>query len=806
MLTTFAALAMLQSGSVNQDPATEARISAVLAQMTLEEKIDVIAGVDGFYVREMPKAGLPRLKMSDGPVGVRNDGPTTAYPAGFTLAATWNPDLANQFGTGIGRDARARGVHIWLGPGVNLSRVVQNGRNFEYLGEDPLLAGRIATEIVKGVQSQGVSATVKHFAGNEHENDRNNDDSIVDERTLRELYLKPFEMVVKDGKVGAVMTSYNLLNGVHASASKYLMDDVLKGEWGFKGLVMSDWGGVHETDGPFLNGLDLEMPDPHHFNRTTLLGRLQSGALPTATLDDKVRRILRVAYAMNWDKRPQKDPSILLDDPQNAAAAIEVAREGAVLLKNKGNVLPLNKPSQKILVVGPNADPAVTGGGGSAYTTPNRSVSVRQALERLAPAGTQVSYLPGYASMDRAFQETKFDDGLKAETFNNRNLEGEPTRVRTVQSINMSNSSRTNFSTRWTGQFTAKESGEHLLVMQCDDGMRVFIDGEKVFDEWHDQASTIYTKPIMLTAGKPVKVVVEYYQGGGDAVAKFGIVKSLSNSLEKELPADAVSGADAVVACVGFKGNGQPYEGEGSDRPWELPAEQVAMLRRLVSLNKRVIVVLNAGAGVATKPWIDGAAGFIQAGYPGGEGNLALAEILYGKTSPSGKLPTSFPAEIQGTYYASAYPSVNRKMVYREGPFIGYRWFDANKATPLYPFGFGLSYSTFALSKPSVENGEQIRVSVELKNTGKMSAAETVQVYAEPPKGQAPRAPRELRAFKRVSLAPGQSQRVSMSFDRKDLAWYDAQGKRWVVDPGTYRLRIGTSSRSLPLTVAVKVP
>lgn len=799
MLTMLAALATLQS-----DPALEARITSVLAQMTLEEKIDILGGVDGFYVHDMPKAGLPKLKMADGPVGVRNDGPTTAYPAGFSLAATWDPSLANRFGTAIGRDARARGVHIWLGPGVNLARVVQNGRNFEYLGEDPFLAGKIATEIVKGVQAQGVAATVKHFAANEHENDRNNDDSIVDERTLRELYLKPFEMVVKDGKVAAVMTSYNLVNGTHASENEHLIQGILKGEWGFKGIVMSDWVSVYSAEGPYRNGLDLEMPSGQWMNRKNLQASIEGGKLPSSYLDDKVRRILRVSYALGWDKRPQKNGTISLDDATNAKAAIEVARQGTVLLKNRGGALPLVKRGQKILVVGPNADPAVTGGGGSAYTTPNRSVSVLEAMKRLAPSGTKVSYLAGYASLDRAFQETVFDGGLKAERFDNKNLEGEP-RVRTVQSINMSSNGRNDYSIRWTGQFMPKESGQHLLVMRCDDGMRVWIDGSKVFDEWHDQGATTYTRPISLTAGRPVKVVVEYYQGGGEAVAKFGIVRKLANSLEKELPADVVKGADAVVACVGFKGQGQPYEGEGSDRPWELPAEQEAMLRRLVSLNKRVVVVLNAGAGVATKGWINGAAGLVHAGYPGGEGNLALAEILYGKTSPSGKLPTSFPAEIKGTYYAGAYPSVGRKMIYREGPFIGYRWLDRNKVAPLFPFGFGLSYSSFALSKPSVSNGATVRVAVDLRNTGKMAASETVQVYAEPPKSRVARAARELRAFKKIALAPGQSQRVTLSFDRKELAWYDAQNRKWVVDPGTYRLRIGTSSRNLPLTVEVKV-
>lgn len=797
MLTLIAALSMVQG-----DAGLEARVDAVLAKMSMTEKIDLLGGVDGFYVRAIPEANLPRLKMSDGPVGVRNDGPTTAYPAGFTLAATWDPELANRFGTAIGRDARARGVHIWLGPGVNLARTVQNGRNFEYLGEDPLLAGKTATEIVKGVQSQGVVATIKHYAGNEHENDRNNDDSIIDERTLRELYIKPFEMVVRDAKPGALMTSYNLVNGQHASENYHLVTEILKGEWNFKGIVMSDWTSTYSPDGPYKNGLDLEMPSARMMNREKLMPLIQNGTLSTSILDDKVRRILRVALAMEWDKRPQKDPSISLDDRTNAAAAMEVAREGMVLLKNKG-VLPLTAAKQKILVVGPNADPAVTGGGGSAYTTPNHPISVKEAMTKLAPAGTTVEYAPGFSSLDQAVRNTVFDGPLKLENFNGTELQGEPTSTREVSSINMSRANgRTNYSTRWTGQYTAKESGSYTVVARADDGMRVFIDGKKVVDEWHDQAETTYTASIPLTAGKPVKVVVEYYQGTGAAVAKFGITRDFGASLEKELPTDFVKSFDAVVACVGFSNSS---ESEGFDRPWELPKEQVAMLKRLVSLNKKVIVVLNAGAGVATEGWIDKAAGFVHAGYPGGEGNLALAEILYGKTSPSGKLPTSFPAKLEGTYYATAYPSVGKKMVYREGPFIGYRWLDANNVAPLYPFGFGLSYSKFSLSKPQLQAGNVVRVVVTLKNTGKMAAAETVQLYAEPPKGPVARAPRELRAFKRVMLAPGASQEVILAFPWDDLARYDATAKKWVTDKGAYTLRIGTSSRSLPISIPLTV-
>lgn len=816
MLTLIVALAAVAPGQFSQglfggDAALEAKVEAALARLTLEEKIELLGGVDGFYTHDIPKANLPRLKMSDGPVGVRNDGPTTAYPAGFTLAASWDPELVRRFGVAIGRDARARGVHIWLGPGVNPARVMQNGRNFEYMGEDPFLAGTLASEVVKGVQSQGVVATVKHFAGNEHESDRNNDDSIIDERTLREIYLKPFEIIVKKGGVAALMSSYNLVNGQHASENRHLLTEILKNEWGFKGLVMSDWGSVYSANGPYQNGLDLEMPDARWMNKKNLLEPIRSGALPQSDLDDKVRRLLRVAYAMKFDERPQQDKSVSLDDPANAKTAIEAAAEGMVLLKNDHNVLPLK--ASRILVVGPNADPAVTGGGGSAYTTPNRAVSLRNAMADRKPASVTIDYTPGVTNDAAAARQTSWTE-LHADYFAGTKLEGTPLLSRTETRIDnrwrrapAPGLPAQNFSVRWTGTYTPKQTGKAVLSVRVDDGIRVNVDGKRLIDEWHDQGTTSYSAPLETTAGKPMKIEVEYYQGGGEAVAQVGIAADPESEMETTLPKDKVAGYDAIVACVGFTGTGQPYEGEGSDRSWTLPAEQEAMLRRLVSLNKNVIVVLNAGAGVATEGWIGKAAGFVHAGYPGGEGNLALADLLYGRRNFEGKLPTSFPAKLEGTYYEKAYPSHDRKMVYNETLFMGYRWFDAAKVKPLYPFGYGLSYTNFKVGKASASSGDTIHVSATVENVGGRPGAEVVQVYSEPPKVEGvARAVRELRAFQKVRLGAHETKSVDLTFSRSDLARYDVAKKAWVVDPGVYKLRIGTSSRDLSLTVSVTIP
>src|SRR5882672_5632254 len=343
-LNVISALAQAPARTTAPDTATvERRVESLLSQMTLEEKIDLLGGVDGFYMRGIPRLGLPRLKMADGPMGVRNFGPATAMAAGIGLAATWNTTLAERVGAELGRDARAKGVHFLLAPGVNIYRAPMNGRNFEYFGEDPFLAARIAVGYIRGVQSQGVSATVKHYMGNNSEFDRHNTDSIIDERTMREIYLPVFEAAVKEAQVGAIMDSYNLTNGQHMSQNKYLLTDVVKKEWGFDGLIMSDWSGTYDGIEAANGGLDLEMPAGLYMNRKNLLPAIQQGLVSVATIDDKVRRILTTAVRFGWLDRSQTGLSIPRYNLQGRQVALNTAREGMTLLKNEGNLLPLNK-------------------------------------------------------------------------------------------------------------------------------------------------------------------------------------------------------------------------------------------------------------------------------------------------------------------------------------------------------------------------------------------------------------------------------------------------------------------------------
>src|ERR1700693_4248888 len=479
------------SQTQTSSPDVEARANSLLKKLTLDEKIDLIGGVDDFYIRAIPKIGLPRLRMADGPVGVRNYGPSTVF-GGISLAASWDPEFAERIGAIIGEDARARGVHFMLGPGVNIYRAPMCGRNFEYFGEDPFLASRTAVAYIRGMQSEGVSATIKHFAGNNQEYDRHNIDSIIDERTMREIYLPTFEAAVKEAHVGAIMDSYNLTNGIHMSQNGHLNTDVAKKEWGFDGIIMSDWDSTYDGVGAANGGLDLEMPSGRFMNRATLLPAVKSGQVSEATIDDKVRRILRTAIRFGWLDREQTDLSVSQYNYEGGRVTLEAARSGMVLLKNDGNFLPLDKAKIKsIAVVGPDAYPAQVVGGGSAGVRPFTAVSYLEGLAEYLGASATVYYEKGIPSLAEMADATEFSSdrggkqrGLSAELFNNPNMSGEPALRRSDQPINFDRAAgegvnQNEVSARWTGYFTPGTPGEYLIFVLGggeEGGSRLYLD------------------------------------------------------------------------------------------------------------------------------------------------------------------------------------------------------------------------------------------------------------------------------------------------------------------------------------------
>ena len=812
------ALAIAETTALaSSDEAVEARVDSILEKMTLEEKIDLIAGVDFFYLRGVPRLGVPRLRMVDGPMGVRNDGPATAFAGGIALAATWNTELAERIGMEFGRDARAKGGHFLLAPGVNIYRAPVAARNFEYFGEDPFLASRMAVSFINGVQSQGVAATIKHYVANNSEFDRNNTDSIVDERTLREIYLPAFEAAVKEASVGAIMDGYNLTNGLYMSQHAYLNDTVAKREWGFRGVIMSDWISTYDAIGAANGGLDIEMPDGSQFNREKLVPAIESGEVSMATLDDKVRRILRVAVAFGWLDREQLDRYIPRYNLQGHEAALQGAREGMVLLRNEDAALPLDRGSvDSILVVGPNAHPAVTGGGGSSKVEPFDAVSILEGMGDVAGKAVKVHYASGLPSLEEMVSRTTFsisangvEAGLRAEYFATDDLSGDPVLTRVEPRVAIGSGSMRypegTLSERWTGFYTASDEGAYdLFVSASGDGggfYRLFVDDEIVIDNWALNRALVDYVTLQLESGAH-KIVLEHHgrQKWPGARLQLGISRhgARVDGAAKELAAQV----DAVVVAAGFDAS---TESEGADRTFRLPPGQDELISEMAAANERTIVVMISGGAVDTSGWLQRVPALLQAWFPGQEGGTAIAEILMGDVNPSGRLPATFEQRWEDNpAYDYYYPEPDTLRInYKEGIFVGYRGYEHNGVTPLFPFGYGLSYTTFEYGNlavtPETTDDGIVKVSFDLTNTGNRAGAEVAQVYIADTHSEIPRPPKELKGFVKLHLAPGETQRVTVDLDRRSFAYFDVERGDWTVTPGDFEILVGPTSGDIEL-------
>lgn len=829
------------TGTASTPSAADRRVEDMLSRMSLEEKIDLIGGVNGFFVRGMDSLGLPPLRMADGPLGVRNGGPATAMPAGIDLAATWDAALARRVGEQIGRDARAKGVNILLGPGVNIYRAPMNGRNFEYLGEDPYLASRIAVSYIEGVQSEGVSATIKHFMGNNSEYARHATDDIIDERTMREVYLPVFEAAVKEAHVGAVMDSYNLVNGEHMTQNSFLDSQILKKEWGFRGVLMSDWFSTYDGVAAANAGLDLEMPSGANMNRATLLPAIKDGRVSVATIDDKVRRILRLAVESHWLDRDQTDFSIPRYNLQGREIALQAAREGMVLLKNEGNLLPLSKRSIKsIAIIGPDAYPAVPVGGGSAGVRPFAATSFLEGVANTLGDDIPTYYDRGIPELSDLAQRTNFstaatggEAGLAAEYFSAETLQGDPLIRRNDERINFGSVSNADLgyappsypagagSARWTGYYSAPADAAYDVFVQstgeAGGSYRVFLDDKLVLDDWAEARALVGYATLPLNAG-PHKVVVEHRGRPGflGSRFRFGIVREgsyVSPSAEK-----IAASADAVVLAVGFD---PESESEGSDRTFRLPPGQDELIAKIAAISKHTIVVITSGGGVDMTPWLDRVPGVLQAWYSGQEGGTALAQILFGDADPSGRLPVTFERRWEDNpVHDSYYPQTDSNRVsYRESVFVGYRGYERNGAKPLFPFGYGLSYTTFRYRNlsvrpvigsgaPAVTTGSDpiYEVSWDVTNTGSRTGSDVSEVYVGEVHPAVPRPAEELKGFARVSLQPGETQRVKVLLDRRAFSYFDTASHDWRVDPGDFTIFVGHSVDQIDLKGTVSWP
>jgi beta-glucosidase len=793
------------------------RATEILKKMTLDEKLDYIGGVNGFYIRGIKRLGLPEFKMADGPIGVRNFGPSTAYAAGIALAASWDEELAHQVGAMIGKDARARGVHFLLGPGVNIYRSPLGGRNFEYFGEDPFLASRMTVGYIKGVQAQGVSATVKHFLGNNSELNRHHTSSDIDERTLREIYLPTFEAAVREAKVGAIMNAYNLVNGVHMTQHDYLNNQIAKKEWGFGGILMSDWDATYNAVAAANGGLDLEMPSAKFMNREKLGPAIRDGKVTAATIDDKVLRILRTAIRFGWLDREQIDHAWPLFSEAGRKLALETARSSMVLLKNRDGLLPLDKGKLKsVALIGPDAFPAVPAGGGSAQVRPFVAVSYLEGISDLLAGSATVSWSRGLVPLAEIFDSSAFvtaasggKPGLAGEYFTNLDLSGSPAVTRTDERVNLSSETGPpwppglgkEFSARWSGFFVPASSGEHRFSISSYglDGYRLFVDGKRVIDRV-GQAQPILHATARLQAGTAYAIRLEYVHF--DHHARLGMgVRNVAELITPE--AKLLAGrAEVAVVLAGFDPSN---EGEGADRTFQLPAGQDELIAAVRNANKKTVVVVTSGGGVDMSRWVDATGAIVQAWYPGQEGGRALAQLLFGEFSPSGKLPVTFERRIEdGAAYRTYAPDAEGKIAYREGVFLGYRHFDKAGTRPLFPFGHGLSYTQFkygnlALTPDVAAVDGVVTVAFDLTNQGKREGAEVAQVYVGDRHAPVPRPPKELKGFAKVKLAPGQTKRVQIALDRRAFSYFDDKAMQWKAAPGEFDILVGASSQQIEL-------
>ena len=826
------------------------RVRELLSQLTLEEKASLTAGADMWHGHAVPRLGVPALKVSDGPAGVRGErwvGTTSACaPCGTALGATWNPELLREVGAVLGEEALSKSVDIVLAPTVNLHRNPLAGRNFECFSEDPHLSAVSAVAIIDGIQSRGVGACVKHLVANDSEFERHTISSEVGERVLRELYLVPFEAAVRDARVVSVMSAYNRLNGTYCASHEWLLGQVLKGEWEFTGIVISDWWGTKGDDAA-EGGLDLEMPGPPIHLGPRVAERVRDGELPVAVLDEAVGRLLEVAERVGVLDRPERAPERSEDRDTHREVLLRAATEAVVLLRNDPvdgvPVLPLDPGTLgRLALVGPAADVPAALGGGSAAVNPHHVTTVRDALAARLGDSVEILHEPGIAGsrtvppLDRRRVRppgSTDGEGMRVEYHAGRNLEGEPLHTEVVATPRLvwlgdpaPGVSGGNFSVRVSATFTAELDGlQTFSLVTGGEGGRVLIDGDTVLDNFGTTGrgtmffglgSEEITTEIPMVAGQQVEVAAELSSFDGLPAA------ALLLGHRSPLPADAFDRAveaarssDVAVVVVGLD---QDSETEGGDRrTLALPGRQGELVRAVAAANPRTVVLVNAGSVVDLDP-ADAAPALAQTWYLGQETGHAVAALLVGDDSPSGRLPMTYGHRLEHWPSWHNYPGEDGKVLYGEELFMGYRGFDEDDRSPRFPFGHGLGYASIEWGDVAVDREElpiagvdpgreraALEVTVELTNTGDLAGAEVVQCYVHDGSGHLRRPDQELRRFAKVHLEPGATALARLTMSERDFAAWDPEQGGWTVAPGSYELRVGASSRDLRALIDLDV-
>ncbi|UAB86488.1 glycoside hydrolase family 3 C-terminal domain-containing protein [Zunongwangia sp. SCSIO 43204] len=698
----------------------DSKIDSLIAEMTLEEKTGLLHGNSMFATKAVERLGIPELKMADGPLGVREelekdswaplgleDDYATYYPAGAGLSATWNPNLAYTFGNSVGEETRARGKDVLLSPAINIIRTPLGGRTYEYFTEDPFLNKKLAVPFVVGIQDNDVAACVKHFAANNQETHRDYVNVKIAERPLREIYLPAFEATVKEAHAYAMMGAYNKFRGEYLCENDFMLNQLLKEEWGFEGVVISDWAAVHSSVNSLKSGLDIEMGTPKDFDEyflaQPLIDSAKAGKISETEIDKHVKRVLRVMYSVkSMGSGDRKEGSISTE--AHFKDAYNIAAESVVLLKNDKNLLPLDASGIKSLaVIGNNATKKNALGGFGAGVKTKREITPLEGLKNRLPESVNIKFAQGYEERYSKTEKAKLGD--------------------------------------------------------------VTLNGPVTIDE-----------------------------------------------LDPKLVEEAVEAAKNADAAIIFAGSNRDYETEASDRAsLELPFGQEELIKKVLEANPNTIVVMIAGAPYEIDEISEKSSALVWSWFNGSEGGNALADVLLGDVNPSGKLPWTMPKKLEDSpaHATNSFPG-DKTVSYDEGILVGYRWFDTKNIEPLYPFGYGLSYTDFAISeaktnKKTFTDNDTIKLNLKVSNIGEFEGKEVIQVYASKPNSKVERADKELKAFKKIEVNTGESVSVDIELPIKELAYYKVSSKQWVVEPGTYQLKLGNSSRNIMSELEIQI-
>ena len=804
-------------------------IKQLIKDLTLEEKIELLSGFDAWQTNKIDRLGIPSIKMSDGPNGVRGDGnsgkSSACFPCAISIGSSWNLNLINTLGEELASEAKLKDVDVLLGPTINIHRHPLGGRHFECFSEDPFLTGKIAIEYVKGVQSKNIAACLKHFVGNDTEFERYTVSSNIDERTLREIYLLPFEMAIKEANAKVVMSAYNKLNNIYCSSHENLLIEILKDEWGFDGYVVSDWGAARDTVENAIGGLDLEMPGPAKSWGKNLITAINDKAVPEDLINDKVKRILNVASFCKRFENPIRKPERDNDSKLKRKLLKDAAQEGMVLLKNEG-ILPLKKDIKSIGIIGPNAEKAQIIGGGSATLVPYHESHPVSSFQNNFSEKTIVKSAKGchtYRYLPEINKSLTKENGFLVEYFNVTDNSNDFISSKVLRGSKfwifegfakdiIGTEDRPDIFVKFSCTYVPDISGEHAFEIFAIGKSKLLINNEEIIDNWTDplpgdaffaHGSSSKRGASHLEKDKSYQIEIQYkFEGNFPAIYIGCQPPDKIDLLDEAL--NIAKEVDEVILLVGTNSD---WETEGNDRvDFNLPGEQNTLIEKVLEINPNAIIVLNTGSPV-DMPWVNKAKSILQSWYAGQEYGDALFEILTGLVNPSGKLPTTFPKHIKDTPAYSCYPGENLQMSYDEKLLIGYKWYDRKKIEPLFHFGHGLSYTNFEYSNLRISNSDKnnFTCSFNIENVGDISGFEISQCYISFMNCDEDEPIKKLQGFDKTYINSGEIKKIEICLDSKSFSTWDIKNHQWEIKKGVFNILIGSSSNDIKLKDSINL-